>query len=321
MTGRLDPPGHYNQDRRDLWADTITRLRTIGRVFQADPHVLDTYIEAITAHRQASELVSRTNVLVTRGDRAIENPALQVQRRTAADVARASKALGLDRTPMTEVLAESPMRGDGARWCDEHNRAECKHHRTDGDWCHQHSLIAGLGACKHHAGLGLDQAREQGRVNLARLYQSEPLDVDPAGVLLFEMRASAAHVQDLREQVAALAHQPGPDGVAGSGLWWALVSQTERDGITERVLKAGPNVVLRAYELEREHLVRAAAAAHTAGAQAEQVDVAKAVGGSITRLLDAAFEVLELTEHQRRLIPVRMPDVLRTWDPAAGAQG
>lgn len=319
---RLDPPAHYDQPRADLWHDTITRLRDLGRVFQADPHVIDTYVQAIMAHRQASDLLARTNVLVTRGDRAVENPALAVQRRTAADVARASKALGLDRTPMTDVLAESPMRGDGRRWCDEHSRDECKHHRKDGEPCHAYQLIPGMGSCRKHVGMRLDEARERGRVNLARLYQSGPLDDLGSGeALLWEMQASAAHVRDLRGQVAALAAEPGPDGVPGSGLWWGVVSQTERDGITERVLKAGPNAVLRAYQAERDHLVRAAAAAHAAGAAEQQLDIARAFGASVMRLLDSAFAVLELTEHQRALIPVRMPGVLRAWDPAGEVTG
>jgi len=107
MTARLDPPAHFDDERREIWAETVSRLTSSGRVFRADPEVLGTYVEAVRSHRQASRLLAQTNVLLTRDGRAVENPALAVQRRSAEAIARASKALGLDRIPAAPA-AEAP---------------------------------------------------------------------------------------------------------------------------------------------------------------------------------------------------------------------
>jgi P27 family predicted phage terminase small subunit len=315
VTGRLDPPRHYDAERRATWDSVVSRLTDAGGVFRADPEVINTYVEAVAAHTQACQLRAQTNVMITRGDRAVENPALAIQRRAAADIAKASRALGLHRTPMTAALAESPMSGDGRRWCETHQRDECKHNRKDGEPCHQYQLIPGLGSCRKHAGLTLAAAREKGQVALARMY-GEPADVVPGEALLEEVRFSAGHVRDLRAKVAEIAGQAGEDGELGSGLWWGVVKETvDGDGTVARESRAGPNVVLQAYQLERRHLVTAASAAHTAGAQQAAVDAARQVGAGLARLLDAIFTALELTEYQRGLVPERVPALVRAWQP------
>jgi phage terminase small subunit len=319
MTGpprRFDPPEHYDAARKATLADAVTRLADTGGLFKADPHLLDAYVEAVAAHAQASQLLARTSVLITRGDRAIENPALGIQRRTADAMAKAARALGLHRTPMTAALADSPMAGDGRRWCEDHQRDECKHHRKDGELCHAYQLIAGMGACRKHVGFRLEEARERGAANLARIYTGATVEIDPAAALLWELGHSAALVAELRGRVAEMAAEPGPDGQPGSGLFWGAVLERERDGVVERELRAAPNVILRALDLERDHLVKTAAAAHTAGAQAAAVDAARAASASLFALLSAVFEALELTPHQRDvLVPERIPAVIRAWNP------
>jgi P27 family predicted phage terminase small subunit len=162
MTARLEPPSHYDDERRQVWADTVARLTDSGRVFRADPEIVNTYVEAVRSHRQASRLLSQTNVLLTRDGRAVENPALAVQRRSAEAMTRASKALGLDRIP--GLIAEAPPPAPIApRWCEQHKRHECRHNRQDGGPCHQYRLVAGLDVCRKHGGKSLEQLREDGR--------------------------------------------------------------------------------------------------------------------------------------------------------------
>jgi P27 family predicted phage terminase small subunit len=96
---RLEVPQHYDDERRAIWAETVTRLTTGGRIFRADPEILITYVEAVRSHRQASRLLAQTNVMVTRDGKAMENPALAIQRKSAESMARASRSLGLDRIP------------------------------------------------------------------------------------------------------------------------------------------------------------------------------------------------------------------------------
>jgi P27 family predicted phage terminase small subunit len=103
MTSRLDAPSHYDDERREIWAETVRRLTAAGRVFRADTEILNTYVEAVRSHRQASRMLAETNVLVVRNGQARENPALGVQRKTADAMARASRALGLDHLPFADA--------------------------------------------------------------------------------------------------------------------------------------------------------------------------------------------------------------------------
>jgi P27 family predicted phage terminase small subunit len=321
---RLEAPAHYDDTRRALWAQTVDRLRRgdRGEVFRADPHMIAAYVEAVAAHQQASKILAQTNVLITRDGQARENPALQVQRRTAADMAAAARRLGLHRDPLLAPVAESPLRGDGRRWCDQHHRDECKHQRKAGRGpCHSPHVIPGTGSCRMHAGKSADRAREDGRVALARVYGAALPDIDPVSALLEEVRRSAGHVAALAALVAEVEAQ-APDGTpAGQGGLWAGVTREVEGpgGIIERERRPGYHVVLRAYNEERDHLVRACAAAKTAGAQQEAVDMARALGAGFGRLLDAIFAALELSEYQRGLVAERVPPLLREYDPEAGS--
>lgn len=320
MTGRLDPPQWYDAERRGIWADTLARLTDSGGVFRADPKLLDVYVCAYANHNQAAQLVAGSGVLTVRNGIPVENPAMAVQRKAAADLARASRALGLHRTPMQAALAESPMQGDGRRWCDEHARWECKHPRKNGEPCHGWYLIPGLGSCRMHAGMTADQARAKGQAALARVYRSEPMDIDPGGALLWEVGHSAAHVADLRAKVAELAEAEGPDGEPGSGLWFGVYRETWADGqLVERELRPGAHPILRAYDAERDHLVRTAAAAHTAGAQDQAVNVARALGAGVHAFLDAIFRDLRLEAWQWDLVPEVVPARLAEYDPDGSA--
>lgn len=169
MTARLEPPGHYDDERREIWSETVARLTAGGRIFRADPEVLDAYVEAVRSHRQASRLLAKTNVMITRDGKAIENPALAVQRRSAEAMARASRSLGLDRVPAGPIAEPAPaglIAGgdpDRRRWCEEHQRHECRYNRQDGQPCHQWRLVAGLDTCRKHGGKTLEALRADGQ--------------------------------------------------------------------------------------------------------------------------------------------------------------
>lgn len=316
MTGRLEPPDWYPEGHRKIWAATITRLADSGGLFKADPVILDTYVCAQAAHTKAARLAADTTPVLIRDGRPVPNPALAEQRRAAEALAKASRALGLARNPITAALGESPMKGDGRRWCEQHHRDECKHDRKSGGRCHAYQLIPGMGSCRKHVGMTLEQARERGQANLARLY-AEPADVDPAAALLEEVRWAAGHVRQLRAEIAGLAAEPGPDGQPGSALWWGVAAETWRDGeLSERVLKAGTHAALREYGAERDRLVRAATAARTTGALEDQVNVARALGAGVHALLTAIFTDLDLAPWQWERVPQVVPARLAEFDPA-----
>jgi P27 family predicted phage terminase small subunit len=124
VTRPPDPPDRYDPERQAIWRDAATRLTAGGRPFRADPEVLNTYVEAIRAHRQASAILAQTNVMITRDGKAEENPALAIQRRTAQQVAQTSRALGLhqrtldmcDQCSDTEAPVERTQTDDGPLW-------------------------------------------------------------------------------------------------------------------------------------------------------------------------------------------------------------
>jgi P27 family predicted phage terminase small subunit len=322
---RLEPPQHYDQARRDTWAQAVTDLAGEGGIFRADPHTLDAYVEAVATHAQASQLLAQTNVLITRGDRALPNPAVAIQRQAADQITRTARALGLHRTPLAVSVA--PGRPDplgGARWCEQHQRAECVHHRrrcahqggpVPAEGCCHQQAVKGTPSCYHHAGKPLAAARADGQAVLARIYSGLPLAIDPAAALLAELGFSARLTSELRARVAELAEQPGPDGRPGSGLFWGTVLERERDGVVEREHRAGPHAILKALNDEAEHLVRTAAAARATGAMETQAEAARRMAAHLTRLLDVIFAGLELSPRQRdELIPVVVPAAIRAWE-------
>lgn len=323
MTARLDPPAWFDDERRQIWADTIARLTDAGGLFRADPRVLETYVTAYANHAQAARLVAQTSVLISRDKGGpVENPALAVQRRCAADLAKASRALGLHRTEtrMVTTLGESPM-VELRKWCETHDRWECSKRRTSGVPCHSAAVIPGTGACHMHVGLSTERARAKGRANLARLYAT-PVDIDPGGALLDEVQWAAGHVRELRAQVADLAEQPGPDGEPGSGLWWGVAEELRRDGeVVEQKLKAGPHAKLAEYGRERDRLVKVAAAAHAAGAHEAAVNVAAALGAGMHAFLDRIFHGLELLDWQWERVGTVVPQVIAEYDPESTATG
>jgi phage terminase small subunit len=319
---RLDPPGHYDNARRAIWAGTVAALTDRGRIFTTDPDVLAAYVEQVITNRRAAALLAQTDVLIMRDGKATANPAVEVQRRSAAAIAALARTLGLNRSPMNTALAASPMSGDGRRWCDEHARDECKHNRKDGLPCHQYRLIPGLGSCRKHAGMNLADARARGQANLARIYSGGAKEIDPAGALLWELGHSAAVVEELRARVGQMAAEPGPDGEQGSGLFWGTTVRRERDGVTETEQRAGPHAILKALNEEREHLVHTAAAARATGAMEVQADAARRMAANLGRLLDAIFDGLQLTAYQRdTLIPQVVPAAIRSWELEAAPAG
>jgi P27 family predicted phage terminase small subunit len=318
---RFAPPAHLDEGRRAIWNETIDRLTASGGLFRADPQVILVYVENIASHRQASQLVAQTNVLITRGDRAVENPALAVQRRCADAITRASRALGLGRAtqpdPMNPGEAPGPLLPTqpadpvgGARWCDRHHQHECTHHRNKRacgcppgvpprpEGCCHRPAIRGIDACRHHAGVSREEAARRGQVAIARATYGTRADIGPVEGLLEEVRWSWGHVCALRrlvEEIEAAYEVPaGAEGTPGrSRLWWGEARRVTRDGdVVEQTVTAGEHVILQAYNREREHFTRVCAAAIAAGAQQQAVDLARTAGASFGRLLDAIFAAL-----------------------------
>lgn len=305
---RFDPPPTYDQPHRDLWASITASLTAGGRIFQADPAVIDALVEARHTHQRATSLLNQTDVLIARGGRVAENPALAVQRKSAETIARLSRALGLDRLPITPPGASAPMSPPElpGRWCDQHKRRECVHNRTNGLVCHAAS-VKGTDSCRKHAGKTLEALKADGVRALARL--APPIEVSPGQGLLEEVHRSAGMVAWYESECAQLPEE---------ALWRGVTKQVDRDGVLETTTEMKPHVLLAALNREREHFASVCDRALARGAEAQIVDMAKMTAVLATRVMDKVLADLELSEEQRALVPRVVPAAFRAITSGPG---
>lgn len=93
---------------------------------------------------------------------------------------------------------------DAAVFCEQHQRRECSKNKRNGTGrCHA-SAIAGLDACKIHAGESTTRAKARGQANLMRAAFAEISTheyVDPGDVLLWAVTVSSRQVSWLRSLI------------------------------------------------------------------------------------------------------------------------
>lgn len=195
MATRLDPPGHYDDERRTIWADAVARLTQSGRVFRADPEVLAAYVEAVRSHRQATKLLSQSAVMIVRNGKAEENPALGIQQRTADAMARASRTLGLDRAP--SVTVPDPLPVHDSKYCDGPKRQGEGTCTRPAGWGTPH---VGTGRCKLHGGCSPSHVTAGLNAQAARALAR--LDADPVTNPLDELARLAGQCVAWKDMMA-----------------------------------------------------------------------------------------------------------------------
>lgn len=296
---RFDPPAHYDTERRRIWDDTITQLTDGGRIFRADPRILDTYVQAAADHADAVRLRTESGgrVATTRDGHVIEHPLLAIQRKAAKELAAASRALGLDRPPPqatdTMTPAAPPPQHDGK--CGGPTRAGGTCTQRAG-WGTGH---AGFGRCKLHGGASpgyeIHAARE--RVRLA-----PPIEISPGQGLLEEVHRSAGMVAWLEAECAQLPPE---------SLWRGTTKQVDRDGVLETVTETRPHVKLAALYREREHFASVCDRALARGAEQQVIDVARTISGVAVRVIDKVLADLDLSAEQQARVPRVVPAAFR----------
>lgn len=95
-----------------VFTDTVGELEAMGLAFRADSHALHCYAEAVVAHRNACAVLARSPVLIKglHGNM-VRNPALQIQRDSAATVRAFAQEFGL--TPSARSSIRAKDAGDG----------------------------------------------------------------------------------------------------------------------------------------------------------------------------------------------------------------
>jgi hypothetical protein len=139
-------------------------------------------------------------------------------------------------------------------------------------------------------------------------------DVDPAMMVLAEIRWTAAHVEWLRVKVAEL---------EVDALVWGTTSSTTRrlaggddDGeggglVVESKREARPNIWLLLYAQERDRLTHQCEVAHRMGVEARLVGLAEQLGAAVAGAIRGLLVDLQLTPAQRELAAAAVPRHLR----------
>ena len=301
---RFDPPPGYDPERRAIWDDTVAQLTEGGRIFRADPRVLDTYVQAAADHADAVRLrtESGARVAIAKDGNVVEHPLLRIQRDAAKALAAASRALGLDRAPITSTPATEPITPPElpGRSCETHQRRECVHDRFGGGPCHG-SPVKGTDTCYKHGGKTKEALKADGARNLAARL-APPIEVSPGVGLLQEVHRAAGMVAWLESECAQLPPE---------SLWRGVTKVVDRDGMLETVTESKLHVKLVALNAERDRFASVCDRALARGAEQQIVDAAKAVAGQYVRVVDTILERLELSAEQWARVPTVVPAAFR----------
>lgn len=98
-------PDGVSDTVREIWDYTVGQLEAMSCASPADRDSLLCYCEAVAVHRQASEILARSNILIRRKDTdtLMRNPALAVQRDAALLIARFAQHFGLSPSARSEI--------------------------------------------------------------------------------------------------------------------------------------------------------------------------------------------------------------------------
>lgn len=174
----------------------------------------------------------------------------------------------------------------------------------------------GAGNCHFHGGSspnGRRHASEEA-ARAAVITYGLPRDISPTDALLEEVRYTAGHVAWLRERVAELEERALVWGVTGE----VDTRASEFPGVNT-TSEAKPNMWLVLYREERKHLVDVTKAAISAGIEERRVKLAEAQGSLLNGVIRRILDRLGLSDEQRVLLPVVVPEELRRAAAMAGA--
>lgn len=170
----------------------------------------------------------------------------------------------------------------------------CDRPKDDGNSCTRAAGAGtdhpGYGWCSSHGGRSEDGVRAATHERARELgeFYGLPKNVHPGDVLLIETRRTAGHVDFLRELIGQLEGQEAATGPSDVLKEW-----------------------LGIYHFERTHLTKTAKMALDAGVQERMVSLAEAQGAMVADAIERILTQLQLTDDQRKLVPLIVPTVLR----------
>jgi len=280
----LEPPEFLNADTRRIWVATVEQLMGAGTHARVNPDALLAYVEAVAAHRRATELRNATDVLIERDGRPVPSPALEIQRQAATVIAQFSRQFGLNRVPQQQPMRPGePIRPEGAWFCEQHKKWHGTCHNKDGSRCHG-DLVEGLTTCRMHPGRNAEVKHLLAVQRRKNPLAGEPMDIGPAEALLWRVRVLAGEVQRLDDLIASLERDE---------LVWGITSEESTDTDAGPYVKVTRQSRVNTWVLlrqQRESALHAACeAALRANIEERLVRLAEQQGAVIHRLLLAVL--------------------------------
>lgn len=97
-------PADASEAVQKVWREVVRELEAMGLAYGSDSDSLRCYCEAVVQHRRASAVLARSQVLVKgiHGN-LVRNPALQIQRDTAATIRSFAQEFGLSPSARTAI--------------------------------------------------------------------------------------------------------------------------------------------------------------------------------------------------------------------------
>lgn len=147
----------------------------------------------------------------------------------------------------------------------------------------------GFGRCKWHGG-----NTETGKVSAAKkagmalIKYTDPHEIDPTTALLQELYRTAGHVQFLDQEISK----------------WELK--------TDKEIPPEQQHWMRVHLVERAHMVKVAKTALDAGVAEREIRLAEQQGERLASAIERILDRLELSAAQLAMVPVIVPDILRS---------
>jgi len=99
---------------RDVWDYTLAELKAMKVISAADRDALLCYCEAVVKHREASQVLAQTKILVKGAlGGLVRNPALQIQRDSAQSILVFAREFGLTPSARSQIRVAESTHGSG----------------------------------------------------------------------------------------------------------------------------------------------------------------------------------------------------------------
>ena len=196
-----------------------------------------------------------------------------------------------------------------------HRRCQRRSKNREGAQC-GNVAMRGQDVCRFHGGAS-PQAKAAAQERLteekarrAMATYGRKVETTATEALINEVQWTAGHVEWLRERVQEIEESAAGTDTNHPLVWGKVREKTGGQdwGQTE---EATPNIWLRLYQDERDHLVKVCSAAIKAGIEERRVRLAEQQGQLVAQAIRAILDDLGLTVEQQAKVPEIVPRHLR----------